>query len=822
MVVAPPKTKTAKKEAQETSKYVGQSVKRREDPRLLTGRGTFVDDIKMPNMHHAAILRSPRPHARIISIDPSKALAHPGVTTVLTGAEVGDKSLPFPVGVVAPFKYYSAAVDKVRYVGEPVAVVVASDRYVAEDALDLIEVEYDPLPPVVKPEDALDPDAAILHEELGNNIGCHRELDYGDVDGAFAEADLILKERFVFPRYSSLPLETYAVISDHDATTGVVTVRSNFMGPFSMHAVTARALNIDENKLRFIVPSDIGGSFGIKSSIYPYIVLISLAAIKAGRPVKWIEDRQEHLLASSCQTDRVAYREVAVKNDGTLTGIKSKVIENVGAYLRAPEPACTFRPIGNFVGPYKVQNVRIDAYDVMTNKCPTGPNRGYGCQQIYFEQERMMDHIAEELDLDPIEVRRRNLIPAEEIPYTTPMGGIYDSGNYQKGMDLVVEMSQYEKLRQKQEEARKENRLFGIGIATGIDPSVSNMGYITVALPPEVRAKPGYLPKSGSAESATIQMNQRGKVSVSMNTTPQGQGHETVVSQIVADELGIRPEDVVVIDEFDTAKHGWFISSGTYASRFASVGTSAAVLAARKLKKKIIRLASALLLVSEDDLVIEGGTVVSKSDSEKSITVKRVAGTAHWNLELLPDDIEAGLQARAVFRFPSNVAPDSQDRVNSSNTYGFMAEICVVEVDRDSGEVKIIDWFSVHDAGTVINPMLMEGQIYGGALHGIGGALYEELSYDDEGQMLAGNFMQYVCPTSVEAPKLNIGHICSPSPLTPLGSKGAGESSTETAPAAVASAVADALRPLGININELPLNPKKVWTLIHEPQPENN
>ena len=287
MVVAPPQTKEKKKETRKAATWVGQSVKRREDPRLLTGRGTFVDDITVPNMHYAAILRSPRAHARVVSIDPSKALDLPGVITVLTGEEVGEKSLPFPVGVTAAFKYYSAAVDKVRYVGEPVAVVVASDRYVAEDALELIEVEYDPLPPVVKPEDALDPDAATLHEELGNNIGCHRLLDYGEVDKAFEEADLILKERFVFPRYSSLPLETYAVIADHDAVTGVITVHSNFMGPFSMHAVTARALNIDENKLRFIVPSDIGGSFGIKSSIYPYIVLISLAAMKAGSAARY-------------------------------------------------------------------------------------------------------------------------------------------------------------------------------------------------------------------------------------------------------------------------------------------------------------------------------------------------------------------------------------------------------------------------------------------------------------------------------------------------------------------------------------------------------
>ncbi len=819
MVMTPPATKPKEKEVsgQELSKtWVGQSIKRREDPRLLTGRGTFVDDITLPNLYHAAILRSPRAHARILSYDTREAENHPGVIAVLTGEEVGQMSKPFPVGVTAAFKYYSAAVGKVRYVGEPVAVVVASDRYVAEDAMELIQVEYEPLPPIVHCEAALEADAPLLHEELGNNIGCHRLLNYGDVDQAFEEADLVLKERFVFPRYSSLPLETYAVIADFDAITGMFTVHSNFMGPFSMHAVAARALDVEENKLRFIVPSDIGGSFGIKTSIYPYIVLLSLASRKAGRPVKWIEDRQEHLMASSCQTDRVAYREVAVKNDGTLLGIKSKVIENVGAYLRAPEPACTFRPIGNFVGPYKVRNVQLDAYDVMTNKCPTGPNRGYGCQQIYFEQERMMDRIAEELELDPLEVRMKNLIPAEDMPYTTPTGGIYDSGDYPKGMDLVVEMSQYTKLRERQKKARAEGRLFGIGIATGIDPSVSNMGYITIALPPEFRARAGYLPKSGSAESATIQMNQRGKVSVTMATTPQGQGHETVVTQIVADELGITPDDVVIVDEFDTAKHGWSISSGTYASRFASVGTSAAVLAARKLKGKIIHLAAALLSVPEEDLIIQEGKVFAKDNPEKNITVKRVAGTAHWNHELLPDDVEAGLQARAVFRFPANVAPDPQDRVNSSNTYGFMVEIVVVEVDPDSGKVNILDWFSVHDAGTIINPKIVEGQIYGGALHGIGGALFEELAYDDDGQFLTGSFMHYVCPTAVEAPKLKIGHICSPSPLTLLGSKGAGESSSETAPAAIAGAVADALGPLGIRINELPLNPKRVWTLIHE------
>jgi 2-furoyl-CoA dehydrogenase large subunit len=576
------------------------------------------------------------------------------------------------------------------------------------------------------------------------------------------------------------------------------------------------ALNIPENKLRFIVAKDIGGSFGIKSSIYPYIVLIGLAAMKARKPVKWIEDRQEHLMASSSQTDRVSYREVAMKNDGTLLGIKTKIIDNVGAYLRAPEPATTFRPIGNYVGPYKVQNLRVEAYDMMTNKCPTGPNRGYGCQQIYFEQERMMDMAAEKLGLDPVEIRLRNFIAADAFPYTTPSGGIYDSGDYQKAMKLAVDMAGWEKMKQERDRLQKEGRLVGIGVAVGVDPSVSNKGYITVAASAEVRSQPAYLPKSGAAESATVRMDPLGGVTVLMSSTPQGQGHETVVAQIIADELGISPDDVVVVDAFDTSESPWSVSSGTYSSRFASVGTSAAVTAARKIKEKMFQIAANVLKVAPEDLDIGEGKVFSKKDPKASISLKRIAGVAHWDLENLPKGMDAGLEARGVFHFPLAAAPDAQDRVNSSNTYGFMAEIMMLEVEPDSGQIKILRYISVHDAGTIINPKIVEGQIYGGALHGIAGALYEEFVYDDEGQLLTGSFMDYLVPTAVEAPTIEIGHVVSPSPFTPLGSKGAGESSSETVPVLIANAVADALRHLGVKVTELPLNSKRVWSLIHE------
>ncbi len=800
--------------AEASKRWVGQSVPRHEDPRLLTGRGTFLDDVKIANVHHAAILRSPHAHARIKRIDLRRALALDGVVAGLTGQEVKERTRPFSVVATAPIHYYCMATDKARFVGEPVAALVAKDRYLAEDALELIDVEYEPLQAIVDPEKALDADAPILHENVGSNLACHRLLDYGDVDAAFAQADMVLQERLVFPRYTSMPLETFGVVSSYDHFDGGLTIWSNFMGPFIMHPITARALNIPENRLRFIVPSDIGGSFGIKTSIYPYLALVGLLSMKTNVPVKWIEDRREHLLASSIQTDRVTYREVAVKRDGTVLGVRTRLVDNIGAYLRAPEPATTFRPIGNFVGPYRVQNLRVDASVVMTNKCPTGPNRAYGCQHLYFEQERLMDKVAATLDLDPADVRMHNFIPSDAFPYTTPTGGVYDSGDYQKAFQLALDMFGYKARREQQKQARAEGRLVGIGISVGVDPSVSNMGYLTVALDPEVRRRPDYLPKSGAMETSTIKMDPLGKVTVFLCTTPQGQGHETIISQIVADEIGIVPSDVTVIDECDTAKNIWSISSGTYSSRFASVGTSAVAAAARKLRAKIDRIAAHLLGTTLENVRFDKGNFYADGHPDRPIRLSHVAGTAHWNPRGLPDDMEGGLHVTETFSFKGAKSPDQQDRVNSSNTYGFMADICEVEVDAQTGAVTILKYVSVHDAGTIINPKIVEGQIYGGALHGIAGALYEEQVYDENGQCLTATLVDYECPYSTEAPKLDIGHMETPSPLTPLGSKGAGESSSETAPACIANAVADALAPMGINVTELPLTPRKVWELL--------
>lgn len=798
------------------TKWVGRSIRRTEDKRLLMGKGQFLDDMKLSGMYYAAVLRSPFPHAVIKSVDVSEALKIPGVRGVLTGEDVARMSRPFPQAVDEPLEYYCIAVDRARYVGEGVAVVVAEDRYLAEDALQAIRVDYDPLPAVVDVEKAIEESAPILHPKVGTNLINHRKLRYGDPDTAFAEADVIVGGKYFFPKYSSTPLETFAVIAEYEPAEDIFTVWSNFQGPFTMHPVSAAALKIPENRLRFIIPADIGGGFGIKSSMFPQMVMTALAAKKMGVPVKYIEDRMEHLMSSSSGTDRVTTIEVAAKKDGTILGIRKKVLDNVGAYLRSPEPACMYRATGNQLGPYTIRNLAWDAYVVMTNKCPTGPNRGYGCQQLYFETERVVDLLAEKLGMDPSEVRRKNLIPKDQFPYSAATGGIYDSGDYLGCLEMALEKANYKKLRQEQERARKEGRLFGIGLATVVDPSVTNIGYITVAYSPEFRSSGKFNPKSGSSETAVVKMDPLGQVSVIINTVPEGQGHETIAGQIVADELTISPDDVRVVSGLDTFTRFWSITTGTYSSRFASVGASAIAMAARRVREKLLKIAAHQLEADEEDLELVKGVIQVKGAPDRKLPIRRVAGLAHWNQGELPEGMEPGIHASYTYNFPVSKAPDDKDRVDSSVTYGFIADLACVEIDPQTGQVEIKKYITVHDCGSILNPMLVEGQIYGSFVHGLGGAFYEEMAYDDSGQYLTGSFIDYMCPTAVESPELDIGHIESPSPFTVLGSKGCGESCTMSVPACLANAVADALKPLGATVNRLPLKPNDIWQLIQD------
>lgn len=793
---------------------IGKPMNRVEDARLLTGKGTYIDDLPVfPHTRQVAILRSTHPHARIKQIDVSEALKIPGVDGIVTGQDLRGEIDYLPVGVTAPVEYYPIAFEKVRYVGEPVAVIVAKNRYIAEDAMEKITVEYEPLPVVVDIEEAVREDAPLLHENVGTNVANHRYFKYGDVDRAFAEADHIIKHKFKFPKYSATPVETYGVIANYDPASQVYTVHANFHGPFILQSLMAKALKVPSSHLRLITPKDNGGSYGIKAGLVPYIVLISAVSKKLGLPLKWIEDRQEHLMSSSSGTDRITYIEAAVKKDGKVTGFRMKCIDNVGAYIRAPEPACLYRNHANTTGAYDVPNLELETMAVMTNKCPTGLIRGYGGQQTYFPLERIMQMIAQELNLDPAEVIRKNLIPTEKFPFKTASGGIYDSGDYLKAFDLVLETAKYQELRKRQEEARKEGRYLGIGLACIVEPSGSNMGYITIALTPEERAKS--LPKSGCPEAATVAIDPMGNVTVRISTTPSGQGHETVTAQIVSDVLGIPADRIRVIAELDTNTSAWSIASGSYSSRFAALGSSAVYHAANKVKAKLIRIASSLLDTPEENLDLKDGQVFVKDQPEKAIPLRRLTGLAHWNPVGLPEGVEPGIYETAYFSLPQAVAPDENDLINSSATYGFVADLVLVEVIPETGEVKIEDYFTVHDAGKLLNPKIVDGQIYGGLAHGIGGALFEELMYDQQGQFLTGSFMDYLCPTAPEIPRVTLKHIETPSPLTPLGAKGLGEGNTMSAPAAVANAVADALQPFGIQIDTLPLSPNTIWKLLH-------
>ncbi|WP_419877513.1 xanthine dehydrogenase family protein molybdopterin-binding subunit [Brevibacillus centrosporus] len=795
--------------------HIGKPMARVEDARLTSGQGSFIEDMNpLPNIHHAAILRSPYPHARIKEIRTEQAEQMPGVKGIVTGKDVVELTHPFPVGVTAPVKYYSLAVDKVRYVGEPVAVVVAKNRYLAEDALERIEVEYEPLPAVVDIETSLLADSPILHDEVGSNIANHRTFSYGDPDKAFREAELVVKHKFMFPKYSATPVETYGVIAHYQSSSDSLTIWSNFHGPFTLQSVMAAALRINSNQLRIMIPKDVGGSYGIKSGVYPYMVLMGVVSKKVGLPVKWIEDRQEHLMASSSGTDRVTWIEAAVKRDGTVTGLRMKMVDSVGAYVRAPEPACLYRTHSNSTGAYRIEHLAMETIAVMTNKSPTGLIRGYGGQQMYFPLERIMHMVATKLGLDPAEVLRRNLIAKEEFPYQTPSGGIYDSGDYRQAFEKLMSIAKYEEFRKRQAKARQEGRYLGIGLACIVEPSGSNMGYITVALTPEERGRS--LPKSGCAEGATVSIDPMGGISVRISTAPTGQGHETVSAQIVGEVLGVDPRTIKVIAEMDTLTSPWSVASGSYSSRFGPIGSSAVYQAAGKVREKLLRIAADQLGRSPDELVMETGKVVVRDDPSKQISLKRLVGSAHWNPQGLPAGTEPGIHETAFYTIPTALPPDENDLINGSATYGFVADAVTVEVDPATGDVQILDYFTIHDAGVLLNPLIADGQIMGGLAHGLGGALYEELAYDKNGQFLAGSFMDYLCPTATEIPKVTIAHIETPSPLTPLGAKGLGEGNTMSAPVVIANAVADAISPYGVTIDTLPLSPNRIWSWIQQ------
>lgn len=790
--------------------HIGRPAQRVEDRALLTGRGRYGDDAPVrSDTLHAAVLRSPHAHARLLAVRAERAEAMPGVRAVLTGADVQRWSKPFIVGVKQPMELWALAIDKVRYAGEPVAVVIAESRYLAEDALELLEAEYEPLTAVVDIESAAAEGAPILHERVGSNVVSDRSYRYGDPESAFAAAPHRVALSVHYPRNSCTPIETAVVIAEFISEQDGYDIQSNFMGPFSLHTVMAMALKVPGNRLRHRTFADSGGSFGVKQAVMAPAVLMCLAARKAGAPVKWVEDRLEHLTAATSATARLCHAEAAVEADGRITALSLDQFDDCGGYLRAPEPATFYRMHGCLTGAYDIPNLSVRNRVVLTNKTPTGLVRGFGGPQVYFALERLMQRIAVELGLDPLDVYRRNFIARDAFPYRAAAGALIDSGDYQTALGMAVRDGGLAQLRERQAAARADGRLYGIGFAAIVEPSVSNMGYITTVMPREQRAKAG--PKNGAIAAATVGIDPLGGFNVVIASSPAGQGHRTVCAQIVADVFGVEPADVSVNVEFDTHKDAWSVAAGNYSSRFAGAVAGTLHIACTRLRNKLANIAAAALGCTATDIVFAGGKVYARQAPERSLLFTRFAASPHWAPGLLPEGTEPGLRETAFWTPPQLAAPDDEDRVNTSAAYGFAFDICAVEIDRDTGRVRIDRYVTTHDAGTLLNPALADGQIRGAFAQGLGAALMEEFRYGADGSFQSGTFADYLVPTTCEVPDPLILHLETPSPFTPLGAKGLGEGNNMSTPPCIANAVADALGRADI---VLPLTPSRVMDLL--------
>ncbi|MDP7173361.1 MAG: xanthine dehydrogenase family protein molybdopterin-binding subunit [Alphaproteobacteria bacterium] len=789
--------------------WLGTPLPRKEDPALLTGAARFIDDMApVPGIAHVALLRSPHAHARIRSIDTVVALEMEGVIGIVTGAELAEGLRPLASALRAPMTYYPMAVDVARYVGEPVALVAAVDRYLAEDALEAILVDYEPLSAVVDPAAAAGDEAPKVHESMDSNLVHQRHFCYGDPEAAFAVADETISLSWHYPRQSCTPMETCGVIAHFESHPARYTLWSNFQGPYILHGLMSAALGVDGNRLRLISAPSSGGSFGNKQAMFPQMVMLAAVSRLLGVPLKWIEDRLENLQAGSCASDRADAISGTFAADGTLLGLRYDNLMNAGAYVRAPEPASLYRMHAASNGCYRVRDIAVDNRVALTNLPPVGLNRGYGGPQFYYGLERLMDSAGRRLGLDPLAMRRRNIIPADAFPYEAPAGATYDAGDYESVLDLVAERADYPALLAERETARSEGRLFGIGMAMGVEPSGSNMAYVTLAQSPEERAKADG--RSGGPGSATVSFDPSGVVTVRTVSTPAGQGHATVAAQIVADRLGLHPDDITVNTQADTFTSDWSLASGNYANRFSSVVVDAIALAADRIAGRLRRIAGDMLEVAPEDVELGDGRACIVGVPDQGLPIRRVAARAHWHPLGLPEGEPAMLRETAVVSPDVLTSPDEQDRVGSAVTFGVVCDLAAVEIDRATGRATVHSYVSVHDCGTILNPLVAEGQVLGGFAHGFGAAFLEELDYDEGGNFLSGSFAEYLCPTAPDMPDIETATVTTPSPRNAVGSKGMGDGSAMLTPSAIANAVADAL---GREDIEIPLTLNRLWRL---------
>ncbi|MGI9352320.1 MAG: xanthine dehydrogenase family protein molybdopterin-binding subunit [Rhizobiaceae bacterium] len=794
-------------------KWIGTDMKRVEDPRLLSGQGTYADDVSLPGMLHAAALQSPYAHARIKSVDVSKARTLPGVAAVMTGEDVAKSTGPLPCFSNPPVEQRCVALDRVRHVGEPVAIVAAESRYIAEDAVKLIEVEYEELPVMNDPREAMHAAGdGVLHPERGeNNVAMQRTFTFGDVDADFARAAKVTKRSLRWPRSGAQPLETCGAVSDFDSGTGKFNIHVNSSMYNYVGWLLAVSLGVPVHKLN-IIPTIAGGSFGSKLFIHKVPVIAAVLARETGKPVKYLEDRADNIMACDHHgSDRYYDCELALDEQDMMISMRCKVIDDYGAYFQFGI-GHHGNALSQITGPYQIGSVEADITAVLTNKCQQGAYRGFGSEVSNYVMERMVDSAISEFDLDPVEFRRKNLIKPDQFPYFIPTGNIYDSGNYPAVLDKALELLDYKGWRKKQEAARKEGRYIGIGIATCQERSVFSATEFWM-----LNHEAGFALTS-SPEGVSVKLDPTGNAVVTLQAPFWGNSPETMATMILAEHLTMDPANIsIVYSDTDNGLSG----TGPGGSRYTVMVAGALVSASQTIRKKLFLIGAHLLDADPSEMEMVDGMVRVKGRQGAEMSISDLAMQAHFFRLSFPDtpEFDTGLDAACTYDHPLTTMP-SDDRKDLGIFYPIMGHMChmpVVEVDIETGQLKFLDYVAVHDCGTVVNPMTLAGHIRGGTAQGIGTALFEEYKYDSEGQLQNVSYADYLIPSVNEVPAdLRVGHVMTPSPFTEYGIKGGGEGGRMGAPPAIASAVEDALKPLGVKANFLPLTPARLRGLIRE------
>lgn len=774
-------------------KLVGQRVKRREDPRLIQGAATYVDDIKIAGMLHLAFKRSDVAHGRITKVDTSAAEAMEGVEAVFTGAQIAEFLGPMPIGTPFPSPpHHAVAPEVVRYAGEPVAVVVAGDRYLARDAADAIVVSYETLPAVVDTELAMTGKPVVIHKDFPNNlavplvpggtgVGADGSVDDSAIDKAFAEAEVVISQRMLNQRLAPSAIEPRGVVAHYEPGRGTMTIWSSTQNPHILRTMIAAMNGLGQDQVRAVAP-EVGGGFGAKINIYGEEYVAAAISKRLGLPIKWTEDRSEAFVATTHGRDILAYVDLAARRDGTVVGLKMRLIADIGAYnmlLTAAVPTLTMLMVN---GTYQIPAIRVNLTEVFTNKTPTDAYRGAGRPEATYFVERAMDMLARELKMDPADLRRKNFIQPNQFPYATQMGAVYDSGDYEKALDLALKNANWTGLKAERDAARAEGRLVGLGLAMYVE--VCGLG-------------PSSSLPTGGWEHSQVTIERDGRISATTGASPHGQGNETTFAQMLADQFGVPLEHVTILHgDTSVVKQG----IGTFGSRSQAVGGTALHLAGGKVKTKMAKFAAALMEANDEDLVFEHGKIFVKGAPASAKSFAEVASYAYVPVPL-PAGLEPGLSEEAFFE-PAN------------NTYPFGCHISMLEVDRETGEPKLLKLVAVDDAGNLINPMIVDGQIHGGLAQGIGQAMIEEVVYNADGQLVTGSFMDYAIPRATDFPRFELDNTFTPTPVNPLGAKGVGEAGTLGSTPCIVAAAVDALSEFGVTHIDMMLRPEKLWRII--------